>query len=181
MPQFILNNLDVWFRILTTSAILLPIIGGFAGWGALSLGDKISARDAKASKLELDSTKDEVSKTRAELLATKTELAATHSLAVKTEIATRPKTPEQQLIDFIKIINPAMLEGLATADAGFEGELRSDLNTEYQRLLRVPELQPYLQQLKIDDPVVGFLTDGTTTTTVKFVVRKSLLGSAGTK
>lgn len=181
MPQFIMNHLDGLFRFLTALAIVLPILGGFAGWGAWILGDKISDRDTEAAQQELESTKGEVATTRAELLATKSDLAATHSLAVKTEIATRPKTPGQRLVDFLNKLNPDIVSALSTQDVKFSGMIQSDDRVEYESLLRIPELAPHFQRLKLEVNMEEQYDSGITLFGATFLVRQSLVISTETK
>ena len=83
--QFISSHLDLLFKWFTGLAIILPILGGFAGWGAWTLSDRIAERDATQSRTALEST-------RTELLEARKQADEARRLATEIEERQRPRT-----------------------------------------------------------------------------------------
>ena len=66
MPQFIANHLEGWFYWLTALAIVLPVLGGLAGWGAWVIGDRLDVSRSKESADELRDTKEQLTDAKKE-------------------------------------------------------------------------------------------------------------------
>ena len=100
--QFISSHLDLLFKWFTALAIILPILGGFAGWGAWTLSDRIAERDATQSRTALEST-------RTELLEARKQADEARRLATEIEERQRPRTVTDEQRRIIR-------EALAAAD-----------------------------------------------------------------
>lgn len=150
MPQFIANHMEAWFHWLTALAIILPLIGGFAGWGAWIIGDKLDEISTKAAQ-------DELADTRSKLASAEEAARAANVIATATQAQLAPRHLTAE--DKTKFVDAVMTQPKGRVIV----EYISDINDktfaiELQSLLKETgyEVDPWLTPtMRIGDRIVG--------------------------